>query len=329
MLLKNNTTTELHDYLVGNNWITENENIIRITKAGEGNMNYVVRVQTNKKSFICKQSAPYVEKYPQISAPENRVQTEALFYQKIKKNQKIKKMMPELLGVDTQNNILFLEDLGAIQDFSSLYELKMKLLNSELLSLTEYLNELHSSFKKENNIVELENLELRKLNYEHIFKYPFLDNNGFDLDTIQPGLQELAKLITKNSNLKTAIAHLGTRYLENGKYLLHGDFYPGSWFNNRGKIMVIDPEFCYYGQREFDLGVLLAHLYLTNHKTDAIDLVKNNYIDYQNLNHHLLDGFTGVEILRRIIGLAQLPLKMDLVDKKKLLEKAQYLILNK
>jgi 5-methylthioribose kinase len=30
------------------------------------------------------------------------------------------------------------------------------------------------------------------------------------------------------------------------------------------EIKVIDPEFCFYGLREFDLGVLFAHMYPYN-----------------------------------------------------------------
>ena len=328
MIIKNATINELQVYLVNNNHITVNEQIVEVSKAGEGNMNCVLRIQTNKQSFICKQSSAYVEKYPQIAAPQNRVQTEAAFYQKIKNNDNISVMMPEILGVDIENNILFLQDLGAIQDFSSLYDLRIKLTNSEVISLTNYLNQLHRSFKKETSNSELENLELRKLNYEHIFNYPFLEENGFDLNTVQPGLQEIALPYKNNSILKTAITTIGNSYLENGLYLLHGDFYPGSWFNCKDKIMIIDPEFCYFGHREFDLAVFIAHMYLTKHEDKIIEMIAINYIDYSSLNHKLLNGLVGVEILRRLIGLAQLPLKMKLNDKKELLEKAQNLILN-
>jgi 5-methylthioribose kinase len=38
-----------------------------------------------------------------------------------------------------------------------------------------------------------------------------------------------------------------------------------------------------------------------------------------------LDGFIGVEIMRRLIGLAQLPLKMDLKTKSELVQFARTL----
>ena len=40
-----------------------------------------LRVQTAERSFILKQSRPWVEKYPAIPAPEERVLVEAAFYE--------------------------------------------------------------------------------------------------------------------------------------------------------------------------------------------------------------------------------------------------------
>jgi 5-methylthioribose kinase len=75
------------------------------------------------------------------------------------------------------------------------------------------------------------------------------------------------------------------------------------------EIKVIDPEFCFYGLREFDLGVLFAHMYLTQQKESAMTLIKEEYNFFEELNPTILNGFIGTEIIRRLIGLAQLPLK--------------------
>ena len=328
MLIKQYTALQLQHYFISKKWIADNEKVTHVSKAGDGNMNCVLRIQTDLQSFICKQSSDYVEKYPQIAAPRNRVQTEAAFYQKIKIIDKIQNYMPKMIGLDVQNNIMILEDLGEIQDFSSLYNLNATLYEHELLSITNYLNELHQAFKKEQADDELNNLELRQLNYDHIFDYPFKEQNGFDLDAIQLGLQALSIEFENDNALKLIVKKLGSRYLESGKTLLHGDFYPGSWFNCNGQIKIIDPEFCYFGHAEFDLAVLIAHLHLTKHNDNAIEFVKKSYLNYNSLNHKLLNGFVGTEIVRRLIGLAQLPLKMELCDKKLLLEKAKKLIIN-
>lgn len=326
-ILNANEPNELAPYLQKQQWLGLDENIISLSKPGEGNMNYLLRVDTGTRTFIIKQSRGYVEKYPQVAAPETRVITEGAFYEKISKEKAVQKFMPKLIGIDVENNVIALEDLGKSNDFTGLYDLHPQLEADELKDLLHYLNGLHHSFQKTILDDELANLELRKLNHEHIFHYPFMENNGFDLNSVEEGLQELALLYKQDAELKKQIELLGSLYLSNGKYLLHGDYYPGSWLKTADGIKVIDPEFCYYGSREFDLGVLLAHLYLTQQDATLHSIVINEYKTFPELNLAILNGFTGVEIMRRLIGLAQLPLQMDLRTKKQLLEFAKTLIL--
>nr|WP_315166331.1 phosphotransferase [uncultured Flavobacterium sp.] len=327
-ILDGNEPNELANYLQKQQWLGLDETVVSLSKPGEGNMNYVLRVDTGARTFIVKQSRGYVEKYPQVAAPEKRVITESAFYEKIATEKKVQKFMPRLIGIDVENNLMVLEDLGNSCDFSFLYDLQEPLKATELSYLLDYLNGLHQSFQKSILDDELVNLELRKLNHEHIFHYPFLEDNGFDLNTVQDGLQELALYYKKDGQLKQQIALLGSFYMSKGKYLLHGDYYPGSWLKTTDGIKVIDPEFCYYGSREFDLGVLMAHLYLTQQDERLLKIVANGYEAYPELNLEILNGFTGVEIMRRLIGLAQLPLQMDLKAKEQLLAFAKNLILN-
>lgn len=326
-ILNANEPKELATYLQKQHWLGLDETIVSLTKPGEGNMNYVLRVDTGKRTFIVKQSRAYVERYPQVAAPEKRVLTEGAFYEKVSTKKVVQKFMPKLLGIDVENNVMAIEDLGKANDFMVLYDLQNQLEEVELIALLNYLNGLHESFKKTLIDNDLANFELRKLNHEHIFHYPFLEDNGFNLNTIQAGLEELALPYKKDAALKKQIALLGSLYMSKGKYLLHGDYYPGSWLNTTDGIKVIDPEFCFYGSREFDLGVLIAHLYLTQQDTHLLSVVINEYENYPELNLEILNGFTGVEIMRRLIGLAQLPLQMDLKAKKELLGFAKTLIL--
>jgi 5-methylthioribose kinase len=326
-ILNANEPKELATYLQQLKWLDDQETIISLSKPGEGNMNYVLRVETTARSFIVKQSRGYVEKYPQVLAPAARVLTEGAFYQKIAKADTVQQIMPKLLGIDGTNNIIALEDLGKANDFTILYDVKRKLQEDELNQLVGYLSGLHQEFQKTIVDDELANTELRTLNYEHIFEYPFKEENGFNLDEIQDGLQKLALPYRKDVELKKNIERLGSLYLSKGKYLLHGDYYPGSWLKTADGIKVIDPEFCFYGLREFDLGVLFAHMYLTQQKESTINLIKEQYVSFEELNPTILNGFIGAEIIRRLIGLAQLPLKMDLKTKENLLSFARDLIL--
>jgi 5-methylthioribose kinase len=326
-ILNANEPHELAVYLQKQEWLGFDEKIQALSKPGEGNMNYVLRVDTGKRTFIVKQSRAYVEKYPQVAAPAKRVVTEGAFYEKISAEKGVQKFMPKWIGIDVENNLMVIEDLGNANDFSYLYDLEHLVEEEVLIELLDYLNQLHSLFQKTSVDDELANLELRKLNHEHIFLYPFMEENGFDLNSVQEGLQELALPFKKDAELKEQIAVLGSLYLSKGTYLLHGDYYPGSWLKTNHGIKIIDPEFCYYGFREFDVAVLMAHLYLTQQNAETILVVMNKYVAYDELNLEILNGFIGVEIMRRLIGLAQLPLQMNLNTKKQLLEFAKTLIL--
>lgn len=294
-------------------------------------MNYTLRVVTPYRTLIVKQSRGYVEKFPTIAAPANRAVIEGRFYQKTQTIPALSGQMPQLLGIDDENNILMLEDLGAASDFTFLYQPCRQLSEADALALTGYLSALHRQFMTQTPDPAFANRAMRTLNNEHITHYPFLADNGFDLDTIQPGLQELSMPYKRNADLKTIIRALGELYVAEGETdkpvtLLHGDYYPGSWLQTASGTKIIDPEFCFYGPAEFDLGVMIAHLMMAEQPPTVLNTVLTNYQPITGFDERLRQQFTGVEIMRRLIGLAQLPLSLSLSRKRDLLDEA-YLLL--
>lgn len=289
-------------------------------------MNYTLRVTTPLRTLIVKQSRGYVEKYPTIAAPANRAVTEGRFYRKVQAVPMLAERMPQLLGMDEENNILVLEDLGVSSDYTFLYQACRQLDEADALAMTTYLSELHSHFTADTPDSAFANREMRALNHEHIFNYPFLEDNGFDLNTIQPGLQELALPYKRDADLKRRITQLGRVYLADGNTLLHGDYYPGSWLQTAAGVKVIDPEFCFYGPAEFDLGVMVAHLMIAEQPPTVLNAVSKSYEKPAGFDETLRQRFTGVEIMRRLIGLAQLPLSLSLEKKRELLNEAYSLL---
>ncbi len=316
----------LQDYLRRRGWLDTEEVISSVEKPGEGNMNYTLRVITPVRTLIIKQSRGCVEKYPSIPAPADRAIIEGRFYQKAQAVPMLANYMPLLLGTDEENNILVLEDLGKSSDYTFLYQPGQLFDETDALVLTAYLAELHHQFTMDIPNPAFANQAMRALNHEHIFNYPFQEENGFDLNTVQPGLQDLAMPYWRDQALKQTVRRLGTVYLANGKTLLHGDYYPGSWLKTVTGAKVIDPEFCFYGPAEFDLGVMIAHLLMAEQPPAIVDLVLTNYEKPANFDEALRQRFTGVEIVRRLIGLAQLPLSLSLEKKWELLEEARLML---
>ena len=319
----------LEEYLRSIGVIEANEAIRSATKAGEGNMNCTLRVALPERSLIVKQSRPWVERYPQIEAPWDRILSEARFYLLTSPHEGVSRRMPRQIMLDPDNRVLVLEDLGESSDYTSLYGGSENTLSHEdAKALVDWLSALHAIDFATKSQTGLTNLAMRALNHEHLFRFPLVAGNGLDLDAITPGLaHEAAKLITSEDYV-VRVASLGADYLESGGVLLHGDFFPGSWLRTSDGPAVIDPEFAFFGPAEFDVGVLLAHLHLASQPEEVYETVIGAYEPPAGFDWPLALEFCAVEIMRRLIGVAQLPLTIGIESKRDLLEVSYKLILS-
>ena len=323
----------LDRYLTSENRLAPGETLEGAEKAGEGNMNCTVRVRTSARTFILKQSRPWLEKYPQIAGPFDRTLVEARFYRLITPNAAIAARMPALLWADDEARTLALEDLGRASDFFPLYAREMEISEGMLAELAAYLGALHHAAPPAAQREALANREMRLLNHEHIFALPLRGANGLDLDayTHTPGLAATAEALRSNPAYLRAVAELGERYLHgDGDALLHGDFFPGSFLQTARGIRVIDPEFCFCGDAEFDVGVLAAHLLLAGGPPSRAESFITLYEPHAlgSLSVERVRQYAGVEIMRRLIGVAQIPtLQADLARKTAFLDLSRRLVL--
>lgn len=290
----------LQRWLSDRGLLADTERVHALVRAGEGNMNLVLRAGVGQRTLIVKQARPWVEKYPQVAAPPERAEVEAAFYDAIADIPVVASRMPRLLHHDADDHVLVLEDLGAASDCSDAYAGR-RLAAAELDELLDYLDTLHA-VRLDAAPPILANRAMRALNHEHVFDLPFRPDNGLDLDAICPGLSDVAARVRREETLLRRVADLGQRYLSDGAALLHGDFYPGSWVRSTAGLRVLDPEFACLGDPAWDRGVLVAHLVLTDHPTFHVLRALDDAPD-RTL------GFAGVEVLRRLLGVAQLPLQ--------------------
>ena len=125
--------------------------------------------------------------------------------------------------------------------------------------------------------------------------------------------------------MESVVETLGVKYLSEGSTLIHGDYYPGSWITEDDNIYIIDPEFSFLGFAEFDLGVMAAHLIMATSDSSYLDFVLKKYQGC--IDKKWVHQIVGIEIMRRLIGLAQLPLERTLQEKEYLLQMARKMIL--
>ena len=212
-----------------------------------------------------------------------------------------------------------MEDLGKATDFSFVYKNGSFISQQDLEAAINYLNYLkHIPVPAQYPT----NLALRKLNHQHIFYLPFSADNLFELDEVQPGLQKLSESYKKDYNLIKRIDQLGRSYLETGKFLVHGDFYPGSLLSSAEGLKVIDPEFSLVGPEEWDIAIFSAHLFLSNTPAGLISSALDQYHKTSDFNDIRFAGYLGTEILRRLLGLAQVPVDLTLKKKSRLIYQA-------
>lgn len=327
MIKLNSNIKDLTLYLKDQNWLKQDETILSVEKPGDGNMNFTLRAYTDYRTFIIKQSREYVEKYPQFAAPSNRVLREAEFYELIQSESDLKEMTPNLIGLDKQNYVMLMEDLGKSSDYTFIYQKEKNSTKKDLNTVFGFASKLHNSINSSSASKRIINKSMRELNHQHIFKYPYLVDNGFDLNTILSGLQDEALILKQDSALKNEIEKLGELYLKDGNTLLHGDFFPGSWLKTSTGIKIIDPEFCFFGIPEFEIGVAIAHLKMAEQSEELIVNALEHYKKFSKLDTSLCEKFTAVEILRRIMGLAQLPLQIDLEKRIQLMEESRNILI--
>lgn len=337
--LELNDVGEATDLLADAGVLQRGETIESLDVAGPGNMNVVLRVTTNQRAFIAKQSRPWVQKFPSIPAPEDRLLAEIDFYRFVESMPEVIRAMPGIVGFSRSLHLLILEDLGASADYGHVYA-SQSFEDLPLADAAGWLAELHRESAK--RIAEMPSSfslgsnQLRGLNHQHMFRIPFLPEPAADLDAITPGLADLGNRVAKDSDLLRKIEAVGEVYLHPRKnvwgspVLLHGDFYPGSLLHTCDGLRVIDAEFCFIGPAEFDLGILSAHLRLAGGDDGQIRKLLDHYrsshdsgaIDRAELDNEFLKRVSGVEILRRVLGVAQLPLPSDLALKRRLIADA-------
>jgi 5-methylthioribose kinase len=324
-LLNGTDRVDVERYLVSQGMLAPDAMPIAVARAGAGNMNLALRVTTRDgRSFILKQGRPWVEKYAHIPAPFERTIVEAAFYSAVQSEPGVARRMPSVFHVDAHNHVLLLEDVGAGGDFTSIYD-DGAMTNATVVALLDWLLQLSRISVPVDGRAVFSNRAMRELNHEHMFVFPLRDSNGLDLDGITAGLAGEARLLATDRVYARAVAALGSRYLSDGEGLVHGDYFPGSWLKAADGLRVIDPEFCFLGDPEFDCGILAAHLMMAQCGPDALELVVASVTE-RHLDRALVAGYAGVEIMRRLIGVAQLPLSFGIDRKRSLLRLSRQLV---
>ncbi|EEL49500.1 MULTISPECIES: S-methyl-5-thioribose kinase [Bacillus cereus group] len=306
---------------------------------GDGNLNYVFRLQDEERSIIVKQALPYAkvvgESWP-LSLRRATIESQALqIFAKY-----VPEYVPKVYGHDEELAVTVMEDLSALtitrkgliegEDYPLLSHHIGRFLAHVLFYTSDF-----GLLAEDKRVLDGKfiNPDLCKITEDLVFTDPFgnYETNDYEKD-LQPVLDEL----WCDKKLKLQVAQYKYKFLTRKEALIHGDLHTGSIFASPSETKVIDPEFATFGPMGFDLGQFIANLLLNALSREGekrnvlfyhIEKTWSNFVEVftklwvlegvepytkekqwlaivlQNIFADAL-GFAGCEMIRRTIGLA-------------------------
>jgi len=239
---------------------------LRVDEIGDGNLNYVFRVQDPKrnKSIIIKHSGEETrgKSGRLLNLDRNRIEAEILIMQE----KMAPGMVPHVYDYDTVMCCTVMEDLKNYQVMrEALLEYKIFPFFAEQVS-TFMVNTLLDSTdivmdhkRKKNNVSKFQNSDLCQITEQLVYSEPF--GNFSKKNYVVSEMREFVETeIYSDSELLLEAAKLKFEFMEKAQALIHGDLHSGSIFINDEQIKVFDPEFAFYGPLGYDLANVIAHL---------------------------------------------------------------------
>jgi 5-methylthioribose kinase len=311
----------LTELFLDQGWLRSGEKITHVYRAGDAFMNLTLRIKTTQRSLILKQARPWVEKSDHIPAPWDRIEAETFFYQRTAGIPSVQKRSPEILGYSSRAKSLLMADISPCREMTYLYA-KVPMPAQFIESLADYLARLHAETMGDPDLPT--SREMRSLNHQNIYITPLDLNHQLDLDKYELGLGLAASRLKANQPFRDLVNKMAHRYLQEGPCLCHGDFAPSSWLETEHGLAVIDPEFCFPGDPEYDTGVALAHLALAQLPLQAATDFMAQYRARKGpaLSSELMTGYAICELTRRLIGTTQLPIPRTSGWRAEMLEKS-------
>lgn len=236
---------------------------------GNGNMNFVFRVQDVSEepgfSVIVKHTPPYMRSvgagWP-LTAERIRLEHDLLILQHAVAPQRV----PTVYHFDAVRRLLVMEDLSDHRILRDAlierhpYADWARQVGTFLASMWWETSALSRSRAAIHQLrAQFANPELVQITSDFVFTYPFMPHA---MNRSSPRLHGATQALWGNQALQEAVRTLKAQFHADGDALIHGDLHTGSIMVADGDTKVIDPEFGFYGPMAFDMGVLMANLFL-------------------------------------------------------------------
>ena len=239
-----------------------------VREVGDGNLNYVYIVKGPDGSVCVKQALPYVrlvgESWP-LPLSRSYYEHAAL----IRQHQDAVSV-PQVLRFDGGQALIVMENLArhrvlryALIDrerHESVAPTLGRFMAETLFRSSDFA--LPAAVKKAEMALFAGNTALQKITEDLVFTDPYTDH---PLNDFTPELADDVARIHADTEWKVAVQELKWAFLTRAEALVHGDLHTGSVMVAAAPdedVRVIDPEFAFYGPIGFDVGALIANLWL-------------------------------------------------------------------
>ncbi|KAF3335145.1 methylthioribose kinase 1 [Carex littledalei] len=248
---------------------------LTIKEVGDGNLNFVYIVTSPKGSFVAKQALPYIrcvgDSWPMTRERayfEARTLTEH--------GRLCPEHVPEVYHFDRSMSLIgmrYLEPPHIILRKGLIAGIEYPLLAqhmSDYIAKTLFFTSLlyHTTSDHKKAVAEFcGNVEMCRLTEQVVFTDPYRVSNINRWTS--PYLDQDAKSVREDDELKFQIAELKSMFCERAQALIHGDLHTGSVMVTTDSTQVIDPEFGFYAPMGFDIGAFLGNLILAYFSQDG------------------------------------------------------------
>jgi len=244
------------------------EDDIQCAEIGDGNINYVFRVWTEKngRSVIVKQADKLLRSSGRpLDIYRNKIEAQILHLE----SRLAPDYIPEVFHYDETMAALSMEDISAYANlrkelmanhvYAHLSENLSTFLANVLLPTTDLVMDRQEKKKQVKFFV---NPELCDITEDLVLTEPYYNYKNRNVVT-EGNEAFVEEFLYHDQDLKAEVAKLRNGFMNNAQALLHGDLHSGSIFANERGIKIIDPEFAFYGPMGYDIGNVIGNLFFS------------------------------------------------------------------
>jgi len=238
----------------------------RVKEVGDGNLNLVFIVSSDRGDVIVKQALPYVrlvgDSWP-LPLKRSFYEYNAL----IRQAERDPGSVPEIYHFDEAQativmefiapHVILRQSLIAGRRTEGLAQVLGNFCARTLFRGSDL--SMETARRKADVALFAESVELCDITETLVFTDPYFNA---ERNHHTAALAPVVARLRADIDLKVEAQHLKAKFVNNAETMLHGDLHTGSVMVTANSTRIIDPEFALYGPMGFDIGMLLANFWM-------------------------------------------------------------------